>query len=252
MMRWVCWLLMMSLPAIAVAQDSAAADQRVIRLNSLEWPPYSSAALPQQGASIAVARAAAEAMGYRLEVVILPWARAQASLDLPNSSAVGLLPVYHSPERAERYLLSAPLGRSPLGIIERRAAPIHWRNLDELSGRWIGIVNGYHNTEEFDARVVDGRLNAEAVNDDASNLRKLGAARLDLAVIDRRTMHFLLTRDEDLVPLAEHLQFNAHLLQDKDLLIAFRRSAAGEAALEVMNAGLLKIDAEAIAAPYFD
>ena len=243
------FLLLISLPVLA---QSPADAQRVIRLSSLEWPPYTSAALPQQGASIAVARAAAEAMGYRLEVVILPWARAQALANDPNSGVTGMLPEYHSPEIAERYLLSKPIGRSPLGFVERRAAPVHWQHLDELAGRWIGIVTGYVNTEEFDARVADGRLQVEAVNDDAANLRKLGAGRLELAVIDRNVMNYLLTRQSDLVPLAVQLQFNARSLGDKELHIVFQRSAAGEAAREVIDAGLQKIDAEAIAAPYFD
>jgi hypothetical protein len=40
----------------------AHADDPVIRLSSLEWPPYAGVAVDQQGASAAVVRAAAAAL----------------------------------------------------------------------------------------------------------------------------------------------------------------------------------------------
>ena len=43
------------------------AQDKVIRLTSLEWPPYSGEAVDAQGASVAVVRAALEAVGYRLD-----------------------------------------------------------------------------------------------------------------------------------------------------------------------------------------
>ena len=40
----------------------------ILNLTSLEWPPYASEGVEQQGASVAVVKAAVEAMGHELNV----------------------------------------------------------------------------------------------------------------------------------------------------------------------------------------
>ena len=47
-------------------------------LTSLLGPPYSGQQLAEQGASIAVARAALKVMGHQLEVDFYPWSRCKA------------------------------------------------------------------------------------------------------------------------------------------------------------------------------
>jgi polar amino acid transport system substrate-binding protein len=229
----------------------AAAQDKTIHLTSLDWPPYSGASLSEQGASVAVARAAAKAMGYELKVQFLPWARAVALAADPASGVVGYFPEYHSSDVAERFLLSDPIGSGPLGLAEQRAAPVAWSSLADLKPHTIGTVRDYVNTEEFDRMAAAGELKVEAVNDDATNLRKVAAGRLPLAVIDRHVMGYLLANDAALKSDADKLQFNARLLEDKQLYIAFQRSPQGEAAARVINEGLKKIDVAAVAAPFF-
>lgn len=230
---------------------STHAEDKVIRLTSLEWPPYSGENLQQQGASVAVARAAAEAMGYQLEVRFLPWARAVSVASDSSSGVLGYFPEYHSDQVATEFLLSDAIGSGPLGFVERRDAPVTWTSLNDLKAHTIGTVRDYVNTMEFDAMASDGRLNVEAVNDDATNLRKVAGGRIPLAVIDRNVMSYLLTNDASLKSQAGQLQFNARLLEDKQLFIAFQRTPAGEEAARVINEGLRKIDPAAIAAPFF-
>lgn len=227
------------------------AQDKVIRLTSLDWPPYSGDKLEQQGASVAVARAAAEAMGYTLEVRFLPWARAVSVASDASSGVVGYFPEYHSDEVAAQFLLSDPIGSGPLGFAERRSAPVAWSSLADLKAVAIGTVRDYVNTAEFDAMAAAGELRVEPVNDDATNLRKVAGGRIPLAVIDRNVMGYLLANDAALKPQADQLQFNARLLEDKQLYIAFQRTPAGQEAARVINEGLKKIDPAAIAAPFF-
>lgn len=72
---------------------SSLAKAETVYLTSLEWPPYSSAELPNQGASIAVAKAAFAAMGYQLEVEFYPWSRAVA-LATRDKKYAGYFPEY--------------------------------------------------------------------------------------------------------------------------------------------------------------
>lgn len=248
MFRKVCLALcgvLLALPLVTHAQ------QKVIHLTSLDWPPYSGAQLPEQGASVAVAKAAAKAMGYELKVDFLPWARAVAAAESGAGGVVGYFPEYHSADVASRFVLSNPIGSGPLGFVEQRAAPVTWNALTDLAGKPIGTVRDYVNTDAFDRMAAEGKLSVEVVNDDATNLKKVAAGRIPLAVIDRYVMNYLLSHDASLKSLADKLQFNAKLLEDKQLYIAFQKSPAGEEAAKVINDGLKKIDVAAIVAPYF-
>jgi polar amino acid transport system substrate-binding protein len=235
----------------AAAAFSATASDKVIRLTSLEWPPYSGAKVDQQGASVAVVRAAAEAMGYTLEVKFFPWNRAVAMAQDGASGFHGYFPEYHSDDVASSFVLSDPIGSGPLGFVEASAAPVAWSSLADLKGKAVGTVDGYVNTAEFDALTAKGEIKAEAVSDDLTNIKKVGAGRIGLAVIDRNVMNYLLGTDASLAPMKGKVQFNARLLEDKALYIAFQKSPKGEEAAKVINEGLKKIDAAAIAAKFF-
>lgn len=229
----------------------AAAQDKVIKLTSLEWPPYAGAQVAEQGASVAVVRAAAEAMGYKLEVKFFPWNRAVAMAQDANSGFLGYFPEYHSDQVATDFVLSDAIGSGPLGFVEQTAAPVAWTTLADLKGKSIGVVDGYVNTTEFDAKVAAGEIKGEAVSDDLTNIKKVAAGRIPLAVIDVNVLNHLLASDASLASAKGKVQFNAKPLEDKALYIAFQRSAKGEEAAKVINEGLKKIDAAAIAAKFF-
>lgn len=237
--------------SLLFASAGVLAQDKVIRLTSLEWPPYSGAQVAEQGASVAVVRAAAQAMGYTLEVKFFPWNRAVAMAEDPKSGYVGYFPEYSSDEVATKFVLSDPIGTGPLGFVEPVAAPVAWSSLDDLKGKSIGVVDGYVNTAAFDAMAAAGSIKAEAVSDDLTNIKKVAAGRIPLAVIDRNVLADLLKNDASLAGARGKVQFNAKVLEDKALYIAFQRSPEGQKAAEVINAGLKKIDAAAIAAKFF-
>lgn len=230
---------------------SANAQDKVIRLTSLEWPPYSGEKVAEQGASVAVVRAAAAAMGYTLEVKFFPWSRAVAMAQDEKSGIHGYFPEYQSEQVAKDFILSQPIGTGPLGFVEQTAAPVAWGSLADLKGKSIGTVRDYVNTDEFDAKTAKGELKADVAGDDLTNIKKVGAGRIPLAVIDKNVLNYMLKTDPGLASIKGKVQFNAKLLEDKALYIAFQRSAKGEQAAKVINEGLKKIDAKAIAAKFF-
>jgi polar amino acid transport system substrate-binding protein len=238
--------------AMLCTAGAVSGSDKVIRLTSLEWPPYSGAKVDQQGANVAVVRAAAKAMGYELEVKFFPWNRAVALAQDPASGFQGYFPEYHSDEVATQFLLSDPIGSGPLGFVESSAAPVAWTGLADLKGKTIGTVDGYVNTADFDAMAASGELKVDPVVDDATNIKKVAAGRIPLAVIDVNVLNYLLSNDASLAAAKGKVQFNARPMEDKALYIAFQRSAQGEAAAKVINEGLKKIDAKAIAAAFFD
>ncbi|HYD98639.1 MAG TPA: transporter substrate-binding domain-containing protein [Alphaproteobacteria bacterium] len=243
------WPLGALFAAALLAAPPGLAEDKIVRLTSLEWPPYASAKMPEGGASVAVARAAFAAVGYSLEVQFLPWNRAVETAQT-ESGVAGYFPEYTSPEVAAAWSLSAPLGTSPLGFAEATERPASWATLDDIAKLKVGVVKGYVNTAEIDARIAAGTLPVDGAPDDLTNLRKLAAGRLDLAVIDANVMRHLLRNEAALGEARDKLRMNAKPLEDKTLHICFRKDAEGERLRALFDEGLAKIDAAAIRAKF--
>ena len=101
-------------------------------------------------------------------------------------------------------------------------------------------------TEELDARIASKALLSEEAPDDRSNILKLVAGRIDLAVVDRQVYMHLVQTDPQLARVAAQLQTNPKVRESKNLYVCFQRSARGAAAQRALNAGLRKLR---IAAP---
>ena len=235
------WLLILGLTLMASAYG-----QKKVYFTSLEWPPYSGAALRGQGASVAVARAAFEVMGYELQVDFFPWARTVGLAKSEGSRYHGYFPEYYSADIEQEFLFSDPMGTGPLGFAQQAVRPIIWNELDDLSNYKIGVVRGYVNTEELDKRIADGRIKAEPVVADVDNIKKLSVGRLDLAVIDPNVFDYLLTHKPELKRSKGLVTINSKILENKELFLCFKNTEEGRELRAIFNQGLKKIDIEAI------
>ncbi len=220
-----------------VLHPAMAADYK---MSTLEWAPYAGATLPGQGFVSATIADALKATGYSLEVQFFPWSRAIRLVD-SDASYIGFFPAYYSRERAARYLFSEPIGRSTMVFLERTDNPVKWANYDDLQGRHIGVVRGFVNTEELDARIANKTLIAEEVPDDRSNILKLAAGRIELVVIDSHVYQHLVQTDPQVSRVAAQLQTNPKVLDVKNLYVCFQRTPAGQIALRALNTGLRKV-----------
>jgi polar amino acid transport system substrate-binding protein len=234
---------------ILLSSISYSAD-KVVNLTSLDWPPYSSKSLAEQGASVAVAKAAFKAMGYDLKVTFFPWSRAVALAKDSSSEYSGYFPEYFSEDTAKDFIYSDAMGSGPLGFAERKDKPINWSILDDLKAYKIGIVQDYINTSDFDAMVASKALKTSTTTSDTKNLLKLVNGRLDLAVIDENVMKYLFKTDKALAKKVSNAQFNTTLLEDKKLFICFKNNPKGEELAKIYNEGLKKIDIPSIMGKY--
>jgi len=234
---------------MVIAGALEAQNQKVI-LTSLEWPPYTSEALPDQGASSAVAVAAFKAMGYDLTIKFMPWERA-VDMAKNDTSVMGYFPEYYSKDNATTFLYSDPMGQGPLGFVEPTGSPVKWSTLDDVKGLTIGVVEGYLNTDEFDARVVAHTQKVEAVSDDATNVAKVAAGRIPLAVIDGNVLNYLVLKDKSVIPYRNQVHFNGKILANKSLYVCFKNTPDGQKLAKIYNAGLKKIDVSKIMTTLF-
>lgn len=242
-MRQIIYAFMLSCCVCA-----SAVAERTVYLTSLSWPPYSDQALDQQGASVAVAKAAFAAMGYNLVVEFFPWSRAVNLAKDTNSKYAGYFPEYYSDDIAKEFTFSQPMGSGPLGFVESSAKPVTWTSLDDLSKYQIGVVKDYVNTSDFDARVAAGTLRVSEVISDKNNVMKAAFGRIDMAVIDKNVLEYMARTDPEVTALKDKFQFNAKLLEDKKLYVCFKN--ANKDIADIFNEGLKKIDVQKVQAEY--
>jgi polar amino acid transport system substrate-binding protein len=225
----------------ALAQSTLSDLTQPVTLTTLYWPPFTGQGLPEGGTSTGIVQHSFKIGGLDTAVTFLPWRRAVDMTTMGYVDAV--FPVYGAKDR--NCVLSHPFQASVLGFVERVEAPISWRTLDDLAGRSIGVVRGYLNSEAFDRAVEQGVLTVESVVADVMNLRKVEAGRLDLAVIDRDLLTFLLTENPETKDLAGRIQFNARALDVKSLYACFHDSKRGQLLRRAFNEGLAVVKVQA-------
>ncbi len=224
---------------------------KVVYFTTLEWPPYTGEELPEQGASVVVAKAAFAAMGYTLDVSFFPWQRAVYTARNDKKYS-GYFPEYYATDITEEFIFSDPMGEGPLGFIEPIQKPVIWKHLSDLHGLRIGTVSGYVNTSEFDQKAGRDELWVEPVVDDITNIKKLLVKRIDIAVMDKYVFEYLVNTDRSVTQGKKELQFNKKILENKKLYMCFRKDDRGEELVKIFNEGLKKLNYRKIQNDYFD
>ncbi|MEO4045659.1 transporter substrate-binding domain-containing protein [Pseudomonas sp. CAU 1711] len=223
---------------LAMAPLHALAEQRLY-LSTLEWPPYTSQALPDGGYATAVVSAAFAAVDIDVEVRYYPWARA---LSLVRQGKVdGLFPEYYDPEQRPNLLFSEAFPGGPAGLVKLRERDLPLRYGDhgptgfpELHGLKIGLVRGYLNHPLLDS---DPSLQRDFARDDQQNLSKLLAGRVDLIFIDHLVAQSLL-REHFPQRQADIELIQPPLLQPTLHLVVPKRRVDAAYTLKAFNRGL--------------
>lgn len=239
-------ILLWFVTALTWAEPEQPPPANQIKLVSLYWPPYSGENLVGQGANIAVARAAFEAVGVELEVDFYPWARTLGLARNLESGYSGYIPEYYAEDRAQEFYFSNEIGSGPLGFAKLKDSDFSWSKLEDLRTYRIGIVRGYVNTEAFDQAVKDNMFRAEPVEDDARNLTKLAYRRLDVAVIDENVMKYLANTQPELENHKTQFEMARPYLEIKPLYVCFKRTEQGQLWQQWFNEGLRRIDVDAV------
>lgn len=227
---------------------AVAAPPRVVRLATLEWPPYNSTLLPAGGVNTALVRKAFEQAGYRLEIEVLPW-NATIRQGLSNAHLDGYFPVYLAPNVRRSCFLSERVGSSSVVLAKRQRQTYVVRNVSDLTHYLVGVVRDYNNTEAFDANVRRGVQKVEIATSDEQNLLRLVHGRVDMIMIDHDVMRWLLTQPS-LRAQRALLDTIDPPLQIQGLYICFQRTARGQQLADSFSGGLRRLDAEAFTRDY--
>lgn len=222
-----------------------------LTVTTLEWPPYTSEGLPKGGATTEVVRQAFTAAGIEINIATLPWKRA-ISMAKDDEKSVAYFPGYHC-RHVDGFVASDPIGNGPLGFAQNVNAPVSWASVDDIGEQKlkVGTVLGYANTDEFDEKAGTGWIRAIPAPDDITNLRKLARQRIDMAVIDKLVLSYLLATEATLKEEQDVLTFNERPLEDKTLYLCFNDNEEGQAIRDRFNEGLARVNVDDVVESYF-
>lgn len=241
-------LLMMLVVATSAPASSAERDK--LHLASLEWSPYVSHTLPEEGLVSAVVKAGAKESQLPVSISYFPWSRAvQAGLE--GEDFAGYFPAFYLKEREKTCYFSNTLGNSTIGFAYLKNKRFDWATLTDLKGYNIGIVHEYANGEGFDRLVKQHILTTDAAPSDISNVRKLLAGRVDVIVIDKNVLRQLLISDNSLDKEKYNIVFHPKELTNFTMHICFQRNAKGLRLQKAFNAGLTSVKLKQFENQYF-
>ena len=222
-----------------------SAQSKLIRLSTLEWPPYVGLLMPQEGLSTRITSVVSRKAGYRLLTAPLEWAQTVEKGEKdPNFD--GYFPEYFSKEREQACHLSQSIGVSELGIASLKKDPINWSTIADLAAHRLGVVDGYLNGDELDAAIKEKRQPVDLAASDAINVSKLRSGKLRGIVIDKNVFEYTLFNTGG----ANEVQFGTRPLARLTLHICFKRTAAGLAMRDAFDAALKDTDIAKIEADY--
>lgn len=172
----------------------------LLKLATLDWPPYISNTLCNQGWVQQVTVALLTSQGYGVHISFFPWARSVSLVERGHFDI--LFPEYYientAPSdavpnslRVENLALSTAIPGGDIALLKRKNSSSKYQGrLSNLKGANIGVVRGYQNTPEFDALMDQGFFNIEKSVDDATNALKLTKNRVDYIVGDPLAINF--------------------------------------------------------------
>jgi polar amino acid transport system substrate-binding protein len=230
---------------LATALTCRAHAGETLRLAVGEHPPYYSEKLADKGALSALVFAAFAREGVAVTLEFYPWRR---SLLLAKANSVDGTPGWtETEERRRDFVFSAPFYVARDTILFRKDTPVSAQSLADLKGRTVGVVAGNTYGAEFDSMVQSGVFNVDVASDDATNLRKLLARRVDLITMNRGVANSMLLDMAEAE--AQRVQMSSLNLTSKPWSLAVSKShPKAQWIIQTFNAGLAKIKKDGTAA----
>lgn len=221
--------VLLCLLASTVLADSAQKTpllDNVWKITSLDWQPYSDAAMVSQGNSIQKLRSLLKQKGIELVVEFYPWARAREIAK--RKGYVGYYPAWPE-EVAEGFTASLPVDWSEIGVLTHVHSGVKWTGLEALFTYKVGLVSTYSYPEAITRLAQANPLNVDPTPNEISLLRKLSARRIKVAITDPLVMDTLAEREG-----IENIKL-LKLLSKAPLVLAFNNQPENLKRLELLN-----------------
>jgi polar amino acid transport system substrate-binding protein len=213
----------------------------VLKIVSLDWPPYTGANEPGQGSATVTLRRVFLRLGYQLDVEFMPWSRAMLEAKRPQSSYIGYFPEY--PIDDPQVQLSASIGSSELRLIQHVDNHFAVNSVLDLLHHAFFVVKDYVNTPELDRLIAQRKLKPQLSLSDKNSIQKIAYKRGELAVIDAKVFQHLISHDTELLATVQgKVRLHPFVLGQQSLHVAFNKQHPSyPKLLQQLNAELSKL-----------
>lgn len=212
----------------------------VVKVATVEWPPYFSAGFPEQGLLADMAKKAFAHSGITAEVHFMPWMRAMRLGKIGAYNAV--LGAYRSEEREREYFYSQTLVHTNLGFVTLKSSKgrvTYGGDLESLNPYVVGIMKGHVYRADFDGHTT---LKKRGTNEKITLISWLFTNDVDMIVGNQEVLMQVAkeqfpTRHAELYNLSPPLERHSlHLIFAKSL-------DSSKSLLEQFDKGLEKMKA---------
>ncbi|MEM8655306.1 MAG: transporter substrate-binding domain-containing protein [Pseudomonadota bacterium] len=192
------------------------ADKPTLHVVADEWPPFSGAALPDQGLSLHVISAVFERAGYPVKTDVLPWARIMDGARRSEFDVIGSL--FFDPELTEFLSYADPFYATQVQLVERRGGGHSFTTVSALRPFSIAVGDGFLYEDEFDRADY---LNKITVTTTLQALRMVAFGRADLTLDSVDVVnHAIHTIDP---ALADQLEIVPGVMTSQNIHMAMRK-----------------------------
>ncbi|MBF0572938.1 MAG: transporter substrate-binding domain-containing protein [Desulfamplus sp.] len=213
--------------------------ETTITLATLDWQPFYASDLPENGFFAALSREAFKRAGYKMEIAFVPWKRA---LEMATKGHYdGLLGAYYNEERAGTFYFPDPVSKNDENFVQKKGAGISYTKLEDLKQYKIGGLRGSAPVVEL----LEKGFKVEETRIDELSIKKLNAGRIDLIIIGKQQLNYLLSNVEDLKTLQGAFEIIEPPFQSLDLFCPItKKRADGQEIVKNFNKALQEMKAD--------
>lgn len=200
-----------------------------------EWPPYFGDQLKLRGLATEIITQAMKGEGYKLDVEFIPWDRAMKNTKAGHTDI--LLGVWFSEERAKDYYYSDPYFTNRIVLIKLSDDKFEYKGLESLKDKKVGTLRNYYYSKSFiDANSFKKLKSSNLI----SNLKKLEAGRIDLAIADEYVARYIISKK--MSSAKDKFEYMKKSIEEKPLHITISRSnPRGKELISTFNKALKKM-----------
>lgn len=192
-----------------------------VTLATMNWQPFYGENLQEGGFFTALSREAFKRAGYELKVVFVPWKRAVEQAK--NGHYDGLLGAYFIDERTEYFNFTDSIAKNEEFFIQRKGGGITYAQIEDLKKYTIGGIRGGVQVSEL----IQKGFNIDVATDEIGNIKKLNAKRVDLIIMGKQQLHYLLRNNEELKQSKREVQFLIPPFKTYDLFNTITKKIVG-------------------------
>ncbi len=227
-----------TLCVFCTANASAADKGQTINIVGSEWPPYITKHDMTKGAAMDLVTRVFRRAGYNPVSRIETWPRTLEGTKIGIYDVIAA--VWYTPERNKKLHYSDPYFENVIRFVKEKGTTIRFRDLSDLKGLIIGVVDNYAYGKEFD----DAKGLIKVSNNHViQNLLLLQQGRIDLTLGDQWVIRNELTR---YFPTAsKEFEFFGKPVSKRKLHIAVSRANPGhERIIAAFNKALKAMKAD--------